>query len=138
MNHSRYSRQDELESHSGWEHRFECWIRTHFDFVAIAVLAAGFLIRLGAAQGTFLNPDEALHYLLANQASWHLAYRASLTNAQLVVGSGAASTSPLPIIIILVLIVLLVALVVYRRQATKRRRQARSKARAASKAAGKG
>jgi uncharacterized membrane protein len=28
-----------------------------------------------------LNPDEALHYLLANQSSWRLAYNASLTNA---------------------------------------------------------
>jgi len=45
------------------------------------VLLTGFLIRLWAASGTFLNPDEALHYLLANQSSWPLAYQASLTNA---------------------------------------------------------
>jgi hypothetical protein len=45
------------------------------------VLTAALLIRLRAASGTFLNPDEALHYLLANQSSWRLAYNASLTNA---------------------------------------------------------
>ena len=45
------------------------------------VLTAGLLIRLWVASGTFLNPDEALHYLLANQSSWRLAYQASLTNA---------------------------------------------------------
>ncbi|HWY53989.1 MAG TPA: glycosyltransferase family 39 protein [Terriglobales bacterium] len=45
------------------------------------VLTAGLVIRLRAASGTFLNPDEALHYLLANQPSWLLAYKASLTNA---------------------------------------------------------
>ena len=45
------------------------------------VLTAGFLIRLWVAAGTFLNPDEALHCLLANQSSWRLAYQASLTNA---------------------------------------------------------
>ncbi len=45
------------------------------------VLSAGLLIRLWLASGTFLNPDEALHSLLANQSSWRLAYKASLTNA---------------------------------------------------------
>jgi hypothetical protein len=44
-------------------------------------LSAGLLIRLRTAAGTFLNPDEALHYLLANQSSWRVAYVASLTNA---------------------------------------------------------
>ncbi len=31
--------------------------------------------------GTFLNPDEALHFFIANQSSWALAYKASLTMA---------------------------------------------------------
>ena len=39
------------------------------------------MVRLRAASGTFLNPDEALHYLLATQPSLRLAYHASLTNA---------------------------------------------------------
>jgi hypothetical protein len=81
MNQSPHSLQDELESQSGWERHFERWFDPHFNFAAILVLTAGFLIRLRAASGTFLNPDEALHYLLANQSSWRLAYRASLTNA---------------------------------------------------------
>ena len=81
MNHSRYSQQDELESRSGWERQFERWFEARFNFSAILVVTAGCLIRLKAASGTFLNPDEALHYLLANQSSWRLAYEASLTNA---------------------------------------------------------
>lgn len=81
MNHSRYSLQDEPGSRSGWERQFERWFESHFNFSAILVLTAGFIIRLRAASGTFLNPDEALHYLLANQSSWRLAYEASLTNA---------------------------------------------------------
>ena len=81
MNHSRHSPQDELESRSGWEREFERLFAARLNFSAILVLMAGFLIRLRAASGTFLNPDEALHYLLANQSSWRLAYEASLTNA---------------------------------------------------------
>jgi hypothetical protein len=81
MNQSRHNLQDELESRSGRERHLECWFEARFNLVAILVLATGFLIRLRTASGTFLNPDEALHYLLANQSSWRLAYRASLTNA---------------------------------------------------------
>jgi hypothetical protein len=39
----------------------------------------GFLARLVAASGTFLNPDEALHFRLADQLSLAAAYRQSLT-----------------------------------------------------------
>ena len=46
---------------------------------ATAVLLLGLLARLWAASGTFLNPDEALHYRLANQVSMALAYKESLT-----------------------------------------------------------
>lgn len=45
------------------------------------MLGVGLVVRLGVAWGTFLNPDEALHYLIANQASWRAAYQASLTTA---------------------------------------------------------
>jgi 4-amino-4-deoxy-L-arabinose transferase-like glycosyltransferase len=31
------------------------------------------------ASGTFLHPDEALHYFIANQTSWWLTYKASLS-----------------------------------------------------------
>ena len=48
--------------------------------VALTLLVA-FGFRLSLALGTFLNPDEALHYLLVNQRDSLAAYRASLTNA---------------------------------------------------------
>ena len=81
VNQARYKPQDEARSDRSWEGRWEHWIGAHFTWGAALVLIAAFLVRLKAAYGTFLNPDEALHYLLANQSSWALAYRASLTNA---------------------------------------------------------
>ena len=81
MNHSRHGVQDELQSQSGGNRDFESWFETHSNLGAMLVLLAAFLVRLRAASGTFLNPDEALHYLLANQSSWRMAYNASLTNA---------------------------------------------------------
>jgi uncharacterized membrane protein len=76
MNYTQ-SVQDKLES----EPDHELPSDAHFDLIAILVLTAAFLVRLRIAWGTFLNPDEALHYLLANQSTWPLAYKASLTNA---------------------------------------------------------
>ncbi len=81
MNHSRHGVQDELQSQSGGNRDFGSWFEAHSNPSAILVLTAALLVRLRAASGTFLNPDEALHYLLANQSSWRLAYNASLTNA---------------------------------------------------------
>ena len=43
-----------------------------------ALLAAGFLVRLWHATGTYLNPDEALHFFVANKVTWWETYRASL------------------------------------------------------------
>lgn len=57
------------------------WIETHCDFVAIVIVAIGLIARLKAASGTFLNPDEAFHFFIANRPSWALAYKASLTTA---------------------------------------------------------
>lgn len=59
----------------------ESWICTHPDWLSLIIILLGLLLRLRAAWGTFLNPDEALHFLLANKASWTLAYQSSLTNA---------------------------------------------------------
>jgi hypothetical protein len=53
----------------------------HSDALALAVVAAGFGLRIFAATRSYLNPDEALHYLLLNQSSVLLAYKASLSNA---------------------------------------------------------
>lgn len=51
------------------------------DLLPVLVLAAGFAARLFEAWAYFLNPDEALHNLLASQPSVGLAYKAALTNA---------------------------------------------------------
>jgi len=45
------------------------------------MLTLAFLCRLWASGGTFLNPDEALHFEIANRTSLLLAYHASLTIA---------------------------------------------------------
>jgi hypothetical protein len=57
------------------------WLETHAHTAALAVTLLGFLARLWTASGTFLNPDEALHFRLANQTSLALAYQQSLTAA---------------------------------------------------------
>ncbi len=53
--------------------------RRHADLAAGFITLLGLLARLWTASGTFLNPDEALHFRLANQVSVGLAYRAGLT-----------------------------------------------------------
>jgi 4-amino-4-deoxy-L-arabinose transferase-like glycosyltransferase len=47
----------------------------------MVVILAGFLARLHLAARSFLNPDEVLHYIIVNQSSAFLAYKASLSNA---------------------------------------------------------
>ncbi len=59
----------------------ESWLEAHSDLAALAVVGLGLALRIRAARGTFLNPDEALHYFIANRASWALMYQASLTMA---------------------------------------------------------
>ena len=59
----------------------ERWLRGHIKAIALAITAAGFALRMAAAITTYFNPDEILHYLLIDQASLFLAYKASLTNA---------------------------------------------------------
>lgn len=51
------------------------------NWIVLASLPLAFVLRLKTALGTFLNPDEALHYVLINQNTLAEAYRASLTNA---------------------------------------------------------
>jgi hypothetical protein len=57
------------------------WLEDHAGAVAVFLTLLGFLARLWTASGTFLNPDEALHFRLANQVSLAFAYKASLTAA---------------------------------------------------------
>ncbi len=80
MNHTPHRLQDEIQS-SRRRGNFDTWFGAHSDLSATFILAAALVVRLRATSGTFLNPDEALHYLLATQPSLWLAYHASLTNA---------------------------------------------------------
>jgi uncharacterized membrane protein len=59
----------------------ERWLQARLSLVVLGVIAAGFLFRASAAGASFLNPDEALHYLILNQRSAFWAYKISLTNA---------------------------------------------------------
>jgi hypothetical protein len=59
----------------------ESWIDEHLTVMALVVVLAGFAIRVWAATKNYLNPDEALHYVLIHQPSAFMAYKASLTTA---------------------------------------------------------
>jgi len=49
------------------------------SLLAGLLVGAGFVVRLWWAAATFLNADEALHFMAANQYSWKQTYQASLT-----------------------------------------------------------
>ena len=55
------------------------WLQNHAELAALFVTLLAFLTRLWTAHGIFLNPDEALHFRLANQPTLALAYQISLT-----------------------------------------------------------
>ncbi len=57
--------------------------RRFFDYerLVFLILLAGFILRFLTARGTWLNPDETLQYLIANQQNLVEVYQASLTNA---------------------------------------------------------
>ncbi|HXY11240.1 MAG TPA: glycosyltransferase family 39 protein [Terriglobales bacterium] len=57
------------------------WIGVHPNRVALVMVALGFGLRAFTAWGTFLNPDEALHFFIADRASLRAAYQANLTMA---------------------------------------------------------
>lgn len=59
----------------------DSWFAAHPDALAAVILAAGLGLRLYVAAGSYLNPDEAIHYVLVHQPSLFAAYKASLTNA---------------------------------------------------------
>lgn len=50
-------------------------------FIPLILIVLGTLLRLALAAGTYLNPDEAYHFFLADRSSLFLAYKASLTSA---------------------------------------------------------
>jgi uncharacterized membrane protein len=55
------------------------WIAAHFKWIALLVIAAGFILRILIASQTFLVPDEAMFYRAINQHDLHTAYRESLS-----------------------------------------------------------
>jgi Dolichyl-phosphate-mannose-protein mannosyltransferase len=59
----------------------EDWLERHRAAVAIVVLGIGFLLRIRAAGHNYLNPDEALIYIVANQPSLAASYKLSLLEA---------------------------------------------------------
>jgi hypothetical protein len=62
-------------------HRIDEFIGAHRNLIALGITGIGLLLRIHAASGTFLNPDEALHVSVADQNSLGDAYAASLTLA---------------------------------------------------------
>ncbi len=73
-------RQPELDSVPVLQ-KADNWLRDHLNGVALLVIAAGAGLRIYISTRTYLNPDEALHYLIINQHSAWLAYKTSLSNA---------------------------------------------------------
>jgi len=71
------SRSIAAEDYRGRPAAAEDWIFSHADLAGLGLIVAALLVRLKAASGTFLNYDEALHFFVANQTSWRLAYQAS-------------------------------------------------------------
>ncbi len=70
-----------IGSANGRRNRIHEFVEAHPDLIALSVLAVGLLLRMHAASGTFLNPDEALHVSVADQPSFLEAYKASLALA---------------------------------------------------------
>ena len=65
----------------GWDGSLERWLDRQLNLIVAAVIAAAFVARVIVAARSFLNPDEALHYIIINRNSVLSSYRVSLTNA---------------------------------------------------------
>jgi hypothetical protein len=72
---------NEIPHRPNWQNRLENHSESDSRSVAGFVVLLGFLLRLWRASGTFLNPDEAMHFLAANRLTLADAYRASLNLA---------------------------------------------------------
>jgi hypothetical protein len=66
---------------ANWRDGLENQFKSSSNFTLGFVLLLAFLLRLWKASGTFLNLDEAMHFLAANKPSLAEAYQASLTLA---------------------------------------------------------
>src|SRR5215467_5547869 len=58
--------------------KLACAIQRFPDCWMYSFLALGLLVRIWYATGTYLNPDEALHFFVANKVTWWETYQASL------------------------------------------------------------
>ena len=54
-------------------------VHKHPAIWTCSLLAAGLLVRIWHASGTFLNSDEAIQFAIANKVSWWETYRANLS-----------------------------------------------------------
>jgi len=61
--------------------RAEAWARRHAVVIAVAIAVAGLALRLLAARGSFVSPDERLHLQIAGAPTLGETYRTSLYNA---------------------------------------------------------
>jgi len=57
--------------------RFESWLSSHVTLLAFFIVISGFFVYLYYASGYYLNPDEASHFVFANQETLLDAYLAS-------------------------------------------------------------
>ncbi|PYV55709.1 MAG: hypothetical protein DMG98_14845 [Acidobacteria bacterium] len=53
-------------------------IRQRPNLWMYSILGLGLIVRIWHASGTYLNPDEALHFFVANKTTWWETYRSSL------------------------------------------------------------
>jgi hypothetical protein len=58
--------------------RLEAWVVKNSTWVALAIIATVFAMRLAYAQSCYLNPDEALHFGSARPSGWLDTFKASL------------------------------------------------------------
>jgi hypothetical protein len=68
----------ESPASSHWQYRLEDKFKADAGLISGFVLLVAFLLRLWKGSGTFLNLDEAMHFLAANKSTLAEAYRASL------------------------------------------------------------
>ena len=71
----------ESSAPTNWQQRLENQFKANWNPAAGFVLLLAFLLRLWKASGTFLNLDEAMHFLAANKPTLAEAYRTGLTLA---------------------------------------------------------
>ena len=57
--------------------RLEAWIVKNSSWLALAIIAAAFAVRLAYSDSCYLNPDEASHFESARTSNWIETYKAA-------------------------------------------------------------